>query len=86
MELFKNELSDMKTADLIEQDEKKVGKVKCVQVCAFIAMAFTIAELIVRAIIKDFIIGHCIFVGELAIVGSLMLYFTTRFSTLVEDV
>lgn len=86
MQLFKTELNEMDNAEVIIHQDKKDKKVKCVQITAISAMVCTLGELILRAIIKDYIVGHCIFVGELFIVGSLMLYFTMRFSRLVDDV
>jgi cobalamin biosynthesis protein CobD/CbiB len=61
-------------------------KVKRVQITGLVCTALTITELIVRAFAKDYVIGHIIFVAELLLVASFMLYYTMRFSALVTEV
>jgi hypothetical protein len=65
---------------LVVCTEKKEQRVKRLHILAFAAIAFTITELIVRAIVKDYTIGHFIFVAELLLVGVFMLYYTMKFS------
>lgn len=85
MELFEKEL-DCDMAETILQEEQKERKVKCVQKSALVATSVTIAELISRAYIRDYVVGHYVFVGELFLVASVMYYFTRRFSKMVQVV
>jgi len=71
---------------LVVCTEKKEQRVKRLYTLAFVAIAFTITELIVRAIVKDYTIGHVIFVAELLLVGVFMLYYTMKFSQMVTDI
>lgn len=50
------------------------------------AIVLTVVELIIRAFLKDYGFGKCFFVFELCLVGSFMLYFTRKFTKLVEEV
>ena len=56
------------------------------QIIAILAIILTIGELIVRAFLKDYIVGNAVFIMELFFVASFMLYFTKRFTALVTEV
>lgn len=86
MQLLQAELMTMDRESLVAHHQTKNIKVRRVQVAAFVSIAFTMSELAVRAIIKDYGVGKCIFVMELSLVGLFMLFFTRRFSLCVDEV
>ena len=49
-------------------------------------MAATISELIIRVFLKDYTVGQCIFIAELFFVASYMLYYTIKFTKIVDEV
>jgi hypothetical protein len=87
MELFKTEMVEIKSsvdaqmhqAEHLIYQEKKDRQVRRTYLVAFCAIAFTVAEDVSRIFTKCYLMGKGIFVIELFIVGSLMLYYTRRF-------
>ena len=86
MKLLQAELMTMDRESLVQHHQTKNAKVRRVQWFAIAAIAATVVELAVRAIFKDYGIGRCVFVLELFLVGSFMLYFTRQFSQCVDEV
>ena len=86
MELFKLEIDTMDQATLQISVDEKESKVKLAKIIAILSMCLTAAELVVRAIVRDYFIGNIIFVSELFLVASFMLYYTMKFSKLVNEV
>lgn len=86
MQLLQAELMTMDRESLVQHHQTKNAKVRRVQWFAIAAIAATVVELAVRAIFKDYGIGRCVFVLELFLVGSFMLYFTRQFSQCVDEV
>lgn len=86
MELLQAELMTMDRESLVAHHQTKNQKVRRVQLVAIGAIVFTVVELIIRAILKDYGVGECVFVLELFLVGTFMLYFTRKFTKLVEEV
>lgn len=86
MELFKLEIDTMDQATLQINVDAKESKVRLTKIIAILSMGLTAAELVVRAIIRDYFIGNIIFVSELFLVASFMLYYTMKFSKLVNEV
>jgi hypothetical protein len=87
MELFKTEMVEIKSsvdaqmhqAEHLIYQEKKDRQVRRTYLVAFCAIVFTVAEDVSRIFTKCYLMGKGIFVIELFIVGSLMLYYTRRF-------
>ena len=94
MELFKTEMVEIKSsveahehaAEHVIHQEEKDRKVKRTYQIAFAAIIFTVLEDISRIFSHCYLLGKGIFVIELICVGSLMLYFTLKFTKLVGEV
>lgn len=85
MQLFKIEMDEVGSEALDHHTEKE-SKVRRTQATGLVCIGLTITELIVRAFVHDYVIGHAIFVVELLLVGVFMLYFTMQFTALVTEV
>jgi len=86
MELFKLEIAVMDQATLQLHVEAQAARARTAKIAAILAMVFTTAELIVRAFLRDYIVGNAIFVFELFLIAAFMLYYTQRFTKLVNEV